>query len=463
MNRKEEYDALMKELEVLPNAMEATVQKALKREKDSRRKRWFLGIPAGSLAACFLGFILLVNLCVPFAHACGNIPFLRELAKAVAWSPSLSAAVENEYVQPMEQSQTKDGITVSVEYLIVDRKQLNIFYTLESERHAQLEADSCITLPGDDGGYSSGSGSYGTPNGELRSVRVDFVDRDIPDTLDLTLSVWSQEPGKEEPPTYDIDSEFGEPYREPDYLQVFTFTLTFDPYYTAQGQVIPVDTAFTLDGQTLILTEVELYPTHLRVNLEDDADNTAWLTGLELYLENEHGERFEASTNGISASGDPDGEGVGTFWLDSPFFSQGEHLTLCITRAKWRDKAAPLTKLDLRNGTAENLPEGVRFLGAVERPSGWLVSFVTPVEGENRMYSLFEGYFYLNKDGERRDILQIGSSYGIEDPVSGERMEVGSMFTESFPLKDFHGDVVYLEPLFDYLSVFEAPITIPIK
>ena len=79
------------------------------------------------------------------------------------------------------------------------------------------------------------------------------------------------------------------------------------------------------------------------------------------------------------------------------------------------------------------------------------------------MYSLFEGYFYLNKDGERRDILQIGSSYGIEDPVSGERMEVGSMFTESFPLKDFHGDVVYLEPLFDYLSVFEAPITIPIK
>ena len=144
-----------------------------------------------------------------------------------------------------------------------------------------------------------------------------------------------------------------------------------------------MNTTFTLDGQTMTLAEVELYPTHLRVKLEDDPANTAWLKGLELYLENEHGERFYASTNGISATGDPDGEGTGTFWLDSPFFSQGEYLPLCITRAKWREKSAPMTRLDLRKGTAENLPEGIRFLGAEERPGGWLVSFVAPVEAEH--------------------------------------------------------------------------------
>ena len=64
---------------------------------------------------------------------------------------------------------------------------------------------------------------------------------------------------------------------------------------------------------------------------KDDSGNTAWLRGLSLYLENERGERFESCVNGISASGDPDGEGYGTFWLDSPFFSRGEHLSLCIT------------------------------------------------------------------------------------------------------------------------------------
>lgn len=462
MNRNEEYKALLTELEQTPKELENTVQKAMKRENTSRKKRRAWGISCVSLAACFACFVLLVNLSVPFARACGNIPVLRELAKAVSWSPSLSAAVENEYVQPIGQSQTENGITATIEYVIVDRKQVNIFFTLDSKEHAQLEADSRIELPG--GGYSCGSSSYGTPNGELRSVRVDFIEWDVPDTLDLVLSVWAQEPERDEPAeAYDIDAEFDTPDWGPDYLAEFTFALTFDLHHTAQGKVIPVDAVFSLDGQALTLAEVELYPTHLRVNLEDDPANAAWLTGLELYLENERGERFYAGTNGVSATGDPDGEGMGTFWLDSPFFSQGEHLTLCITRAKWRDKTAPQTKLDLRKGTAENLPEGVRFLGAEERPSGWLVSFAAPLEAENRMYSLFESQFYLDENGESHDIMQFGSTYGVEDPLTGERTDGETMFTENFLLQDFRGDVVYLEPLFDKLTAFDPPVTIPIK
>lgn len=46
---------------------------------------------------------------------------------------------------------------------------------------------------------------------------------------------------------------------------------------------------------------------------------------------------------------------MGTFWLDSPFFSRGEHLTLHITGVRWKDKDAPPVKLNLAEGTAENL------------------------------------------------------------------------------------------------------------
>ena len=59
--------------------------------------------------------------------------------------------------------------------------------------------------------------------------------------------------------------------------------------------------------------------------------------------------------------------------------------------------------------------------------------------------------------------MQFGSTYGVEDPVTGERTEDTAMFTESFPLKDFHGDVVYLEPLFDSLTEAEPPVSIPIQ
>ena len=78
------------------------------------------------------------------------------------------------------------------------------------------------------------------------------------------------------------------------------------------------------------------------------------------------------------------------------------------------------------------------------------------------MYGLFGSCFYIDEAGEGHDILQFGSSYGIEDPATGERTDEETMFTETLPLSGFHGDVVYLEPLFDRLTVFDPPVTIPI-
>ena len=82
MTRNEEYQALLQELETTPAALDGAVERALRRRKRDRRLRLF-GVPAGSLAACFAAFVLLVNLFPPFARACGSVPVLRELAQAV--------------------------------------------------------------------------------------------------------------------------------------------------------------------------------------------------------------------------------------------------------------------------------------------------------------------------------------------------------------------------------------------
>lgn len=459
MNRRDEYESLLRELEETPENLETTVERALKRKRASQKTWRLLGIPAGSLAACFLVFILLVNLFPTFARACGSVPVLRELAKAVAWSPSLSAAVENEYVQPIGQSQTENGVTATMEYVIVDRKKASFFYTLEfGEALGDVYADYGF---GDLHGWAGTSGSSRLESGELTEIDIDFVDQDVPDTLELTLKVYTQLQ-RDEMENYK-DSLFDEPAcEEPNYVAEFLFHLEFDPYFTAQGEIIPVDTAFNMDDQAFTLTEVELYPTHLRVNLDDDPDNTAWLEGLDLYLENEHGERFESGINGITASGDPDGEGYATFWLDSPFFSQGEHLTLHITRAKWRDKAGTRVRVDLAGGTAEGLPEGISLLKTERREDGWIVYFTAPREPGGGMYSLFNGTFWDDAGNEHR-FWQRGASYGYQDQKTGEYVDDGTTFTMDFPLGDFDGNVVYLDPWFDHVTSFETPITIPIK
>ena len=305
MNRNEEYQALLAELEPTPPALEYAVQRA--RTRRARRRRWF-GVSAASLAGCFTAFVLLVNLMPAFAYACGRVPGLRQLAKAVAWSPSLSAAVEHEYVQPVEQEQTADGVTARVEYVIVDLKQVTVFYSLNSEQYQHMNAEPRIR--GLNGAplesYSVGMNAWDIPNGELCSFTVDFMESDMPDGLQATLNITNYDP---ECSTEVVESDIlTEPEPgQPDYVASFTFDLRFSAYYTEQGTTVAVGQTFTLDGQTLTLRDAEIYPSHIRLNFDDAPENTAWLVGMKFYLTNEGGRTFDTIANGIIATGSPSG------------------------------------------------------------------------------------------------------------------------------------------------------------
>lgn len=460
MNRDAEYRALLAELDVPPEALQSTVQKAYTRKKALQRRRRIILTPVLGMAACFTAFVLLVNLSIPFASACGRVPWLRELAKAVAFSPSLSAAVENEYVQPIGETKSQDGITVTVEYVIVDRKQLNIFYTAQFSEEQTLYVNYDYDMD-DLHSWVGSSGDAQITSGELQQIKLEFVESDVPSEMGVCFQFYDWRAHARAAPAATM-AEVPK-YQEPDYLTEIPFQLEFDPYYTAQGEIIPVDTAFTLDGQRLTLTEVELYPTHLRVNLEADPDNTAGLEGLDLYLENEYGERFERP-GGLTAAGDPEGEGMATFWLDSTFFSHGQHLTLYITRARWKDKDAPRVRLDLFEGTAENLPQGVRLLKA-ERPysGSWEVTFLKSAREIGDSGNLMSCRGFWDEAGNHYDVWQSSTTYGYQDPETGEWIEEEGMSTEKFPLRGFYGTVVYLEPTATRATNFDTPVAITIK
>lgn len=132
MTRMEEYQALLTELEREPEGLEGVAARAADRARRTRMRRRAVRPAAGLglLAACF---VLVVNLFTPAALACGRVPILRELAQAVIVSPSLSAAVANEHVQLVRQERTAGDWTVRLEYVIADRRQVNVFLTVEGE------------------------------------------------------------------------------------------------------------------------------------------------------------------------------------------------------------------------------------------------------------------------------------------------------------------------------------------
>ena len=255
-------------------------------------------------------------------------------------------------------------------------------------------------------------------------------------------------------------------------LATFTFELEFDPTYTAKGTVINVGETFLLDGQSVTLTEAEIYPTHLRLNFDYDPANTAWLTELNFYLENERGERFNGIVNGISATGNPDDPSTDSVWLDSPYFSTGEHLTLHVTGASWIDKGQERVKVDLAKGMIENPPQGVRLEWAEKRNAGWVVSFSAGYRWEKTMhYQIWKSCFY-DEDGTAHDINQRGvsSSPMILGEISGAELESyeaaekaakeEGRYFETFGLKDCAADCVWLEPCWTRITNSTAEIVI---
>ena len=453
MNRNEEYNALLAELEQVPKQIDNTVEQAMQRLITSQKKRRGWVISCAGLVACFACFVLLVNLSVPFARACGSIPVLRELAKAVSWSPSLSAAVENEYVQPIGQSQTENGITATIEYVIVDQKQLHIFFTLDSDDYDNLNAEMpryeteqvCSTI----------GSSWNQPPGTLLDFTLDYGDHNVPDSLTMTFGVTTYvEPDwSAEAPVKSYKDEMLDPVEdeEPDYLAEFTFDLEFDPEFTAKGEMVPINQTFDLDGQSLMVTEVEVYPTHVRVNVADDPDNTAWLKGLSFYLENEDGERFEPISNGISATGGEDSPAYVSFRLESPYFADSEHLTLHITGAEWLDKDMERVRVDLADRTAERLPEGVSFQNAEKRDGGWVLTFRVKQRKEHHSFQVWNSTFYD----------EAGNQY--EASRRGTTTDDSGYFEEMLPLPGYQEDVVWLQPTFSHTTFEITPITIPIK
>lgn len=379
MNRNEEYKLLLSQLEEPPAALDGCVEKA--RKKARRHRGWETSL--ASLGGVAAAFVLMVNVSVPFAMACSKIPGLRELTAAVVFSDSLKLAVENDFVQYIGQSQTVEGTTMTVEYVIADKRQVNIFCRFEGDFDYLNGRPRVTNLDGSPlEGYSLYGGGM-SQQGELDCITLDFSDRDTPSSLRLRYEVEKLTRDLQELAPERSSGHHGKP-TEPEALFSFTFDLELDERMISQGESYPLDQWVELDGQRILLETVDIYPTFIQINLDCDPDNTAYLTGLDFYLEDEQGRQTEHISNGISGRGRTDEPGMSAVRRESSFFWKAKHLTLHIVAADWLDKDRQFATVDLVNGTVEGeLPEGVLFGGAAKTSGGLDIAFFAPKTPED--------------------------------------------------------------------------------
>lgn len=429
MNRKDEYGNLLKELETPNPAVEYTLIRAKAR---NRRRKWIY-TPAAALACIFSCFVLLINVSAPAALACSKIPVLKELTELFHFNQSMEAAIDNDYVQELNLKQMKNGITVSLDYAVLDQKQINIFYHVTMKNSEELAPNGlaissvnfCLEN-GEDAQASIVWSGYLTSLSDIdmRTITVDFVEETVPSVLILKMEICKDRIQEDEfsPVSYDVP------------VASFDFTIHFDPdFYKTEGKFKEMNQDFELYGQKFTLTTVEIYPTYFQFNLKSDRNNTLWLKDLEFYMKGENEEKLDSKTNGISSISNADSPEYLSYRAESPWFYHGGNFDLVLTGAGWLAKDYKKFQLDLNTGKAEGEPDFVTDISVSQEKSGKVIVIrTTPFQSERMIhfscYDENDNYFSTHTGFTRSFQKDVPNEYVIYLP------------------QDYDSDILYLSP-----------------
>lgn len=278
---------------------------------------------------------------------------------------------------------------------------------------------------------------------------INFFGGPAPETFRLTLEVTASEARAGGDSTARIWEEL--PEAEEPVVAVLEFDLTVDPQAAQAVERVALDQTLTLDGQEITLTELEIYPTHLRLNVAEDEGNSAWLENLEFYVQLGSGETFRPMSNGVLSNRSQDHPGITSYRADSFYFCDARSLTVVVTGAEWLDKDMEWVEVDLKTLEAERMPQDAQLWQARQLDQGWLVTVRARQREENTAHSVFLSSF---RDEEAWS--------GVFGPAACGFDEDGEYFYETVLLADCPGSRVWLQPAYTRLWTAEEPVRLEI-
>ena len=443
MKRNEAWEDLLNQAEQIPDELETRLNRTIARaERREKRRRWLkplIGV-TGTAAA----FVLLVNSSVTFALAASRVPIVRELVEAVAFDPSLKAAVAHDYVQLVGDTYTQDGVTVTVEYLIADPMNVSVFYSLSDEQGRDLELiphlqDTAgnalpVSMTFGEEGMEKNEGEKGLFDTLRTYLGLDKVQKTlytwrlhateegvIQTQMQLHVEVRTQEIWQDAD-MYEMDER--ESQDTPAVLFTLDIPITIEPQFLQSGKIFPVGQTADVLGQKLTIDEIEVYPSNTRITWHTDPENDAWLTYLPFYLTDEDGNRVDGIRNGVSGTGNDRDYGGGAIWLDSAWYDTAEHLTVHLDDAAIvpKDQDTVLLQAD---GQLTGLPDYIEQVEAEGYPDEAAHTF--RIRTKKGTYHTNTAPFseFIDADGVRDSFSSVSTL------VAGEK---GDTFTNIYPM-----------------------------
>lgn len=452
MNRMEEYRKMIQEMEHTPPELDDTAQRAISRAK--RARRWKVPASLASAAAALaVAFVLTVNLFVSVGAAMGRMPILGDIVRAVALNPSLKIAVEHGHVQEVRETQERDGYRVQLEYVIADKRNLTAFLRITDVAQGCETTVESVALFDGNGEELPTSDSYGgqpTDDG-LYEVNFHLTDeQEMPQSVVLMVDVARQPQWNEMTAPEREEWEYIQPERLP--TQTFTFAITLDEQFFQAGKTMEINRGIQLEEQRIIVENMEIYPTQVRIVYREAEDNSGLLDAVPFQLVDEHGNVWQQKSNGITAVGEQGGTRR-ECWLESSYFSPAEHFTLRLEQYTMVPREEQYVYVDAQAGTASPLPNFIQLDSMEKKGSHLKLTFRVHTWKAGHMFGVFSNS-YLDDAGQEQFISSMGSRW-----VEGEK----DWYTEEFWVEGWENGPIRLERYLGELHVLETPIKVPLS
>ncbi|TQR39587.1 DUF4179 domain-containing protein [Lysinibacillus sphaericus] len=366
---KHDYDVFVKELakiDIPHEHLEESHRKSVIRFQKEKRNRQRIWKSIAVTCALLLLFVTSIRVSPAFASTIAKIPGFAPLVEMITYDKGVKDILHNNYYEELGLSQTKNGVSFTLQGVIADETGMILPYTFSAPFDVRDLATKKMEL---------------RLNGEVLPAGISYSWYSEKETtlIEDKFAASFKNPINYDNANFELYIQFADEKQT-------EFTIPFSlkkPIAKTKSYVL--NEIMSFEGQQITIKSVSISPLRTGVTIALDPHNDQRILGFDdIRLLDEKGEEWTTINNGITATGDfMDGEA--TFFMQSNYFREPKKLTLSIGKVKALPKGQDFIEVDFNQKKVLSKPP---LPGLKVQVNKHMVTVNVPTSYENKNIGL---------------------------------------------------------------------------
>ncbi|WP_342505947.1 DUF4179 domain-containing protein [Sporosarcina sp. FSL K6-2383] len=346
----EKWKEEIEKVGVLETELEGAIRQGLQRAQHAKRVKKRPVVKRGVWTAVVAVILLLalvtsVRVSTTFAGAVASLPGMEGLVELIRYDKGIAAAIDNDDFQRLHLSAEKDGVTLTLEGVIADEKEMVLFYTVKGEKSDEiLFMNGTPELINNNGKNVAVDVLAGVTLDERKSTeRAAYQSVRIDNAIDETM--------------FTLKAKMESKFRSIDYEIPFSLEKKRKP-----AEKYPIHQTVVIEGQEITFQYVEMATLRVGIHFQINPSNTKEILSFDDFkLVDNKGKKWTSiNENGIGYGIRSEGENQ-VMYLPINYFNQPKELYMEFTKLQALDKDETHVLVDMDKQIILEQPSDGRF------------------------------------------------------------------------------------------------------